>query len=109
MLATGRRAGLEELAERVRLPGAVSASPTVKGSALVGVSSFGAWLAIGAMGGGAVIAATVSWKVVVVVSWPSLTVRVTVVEPVRPGAGERVTERLAPAPPKAMLATGRRV
>src|SRR5262245_5909037 len=49
---------------------------------------------------------TVSWKLVVVVACPSFTAIVMVATPVWLPAGVTVTVRLAPAPPKVMLALG---
>src|ERR1051325_8512546 len=52
MFALGRRAVLEEFAVRTRLAAAVSASPTVKASAPVELSSLMVWLAMLEMVGG---------------------------------------------------------
>lgn len=52
---------------------------------------------------------TVRVKLVPAVRAPSLTVRVMVAEPDWPAAGVTVTVRLAPEPPKTMLAAGTKV
>ncbi len=46
MPETGRSVVLLDATERIRLPAAVSVSPTVKAIAMVAVSSFVVWLAI---------------------------------------------------------------
>ena len=58
---------------------------------------------------GAAKGLTVRVKLVLVLSKPSLTVRVIVAVPVCPLAGVTVTERLAPLPPKTILTLGTRV
>src|SRR5262245_65830436 len=75
----------------------------------VAVSSLVDWSAMAEMVGGVLDAVTVSRKLVGVEVWPSLTATVMVAEPVWLGAGVTVTVRLAPLPPKAMLARGTRV
>ena len=109
MLATGTRVELVVAPVSVRLPAAVSASPTVTASAPVPVSS-GTVCGPSAEIVGAVLGpVTVSRKLVEAVAWLSLTVTVIVAVPVWFGAGVTVTVRLAPVPPKTMLATGTRV
>ena len=58
------------------------------------------------MVGGVLAGFTVNTKSVNAVSVPSLTVIVMVVVPLRPAAGVRTTSRLAPLPPRAILASG---
>src|SRR5437660_520220 len=59
---------------------------------------------------GAVLAvATVSRKLRLAISAPSLTVTVIVAEPVRPEAGVTIRVRFAPESPKRMLLKGTRV
>src|SRR5262245_65770048 len=58
------------------------------------------------MVGGVLLARTVSWKVVLVLAWPSLTVTVIVATPVCVGAGVTVRVRLMPLPPNARFVVG---
>src|SRR5271155_253207 len=51
-------------------------------------------------------ATTLSWKVVLAVALPSLTVTVMLATPLWPAAGVIVTVRLLLAPPKTMLLVG---
>src|SRR5438093_1425980 len=110
MLATGTRVGLEEGPETIRLPAAVCASPTVK--AMGAVAAF--WLMdrsamLEMVGAVFAVALTVNTKVSLAVRLPSLTVTVMLAVPVWLRAGVTVTVRLAPEPPKTMLATGIKV
>ncbi len=108
MLATGTRAVLDDVLVSVRLPAAVSTSPTVKGTAGVGVSSLTVRLAMLEMVGTSFTGVTVRTNSSKALAAPSLTVMRTVVVPDWFGGGVRVTVRLAPEPPKTMLATGTR-
>ena len=63
-LATGTRAVSDEVAGSVRLPAGVSASPTVKATAPVGVSSLMVWSAMLEMVGASLTAVTVSDELV---------------------------------------------
>ena len=84
MPETGSKAVLDEVAERVRLPTAVSVSPTVKLIADVAVSSFMVW-SVSTERVGAVLGALLTVKVKEVLAVPelaSLTVIVTVDIPV---------------------------
>ena len=58
---------------------------------------------------GGVLALTVNTKLVDALRLPSLTAIVIVEVPLPPGAGVMTTFRLAPVPPKVMLAFGTRV
>ena len=58
---------------------------------------------------GGVLAFTVKTKLVEALRVPSLTVTVMVVVPFSPATGVMTTFRLAPVPPKVMLAFGTRV
>ena len=82
MFAAGTSVGFEELAVTVRPPAGVSASPTVKPSAAVAVSSVVVCSATSEIVGGSFTAVTVSTKVSVAVAVPSLTVSVIVAVPV---------------------------
>src|SRR5262249_47213323 len=62
------------------------------------------WLAIVAIVGA--LSLTVSWKIEVVASRPSLTVTLMMLVPNWPAAGVTVTVRFAPLPPNAMPAFG---
>ncbi len=74
MLATGTRAVLEEDLVSVRLPAAVSTSPTVKGTAPVELSSLTVRLAMLEMVGASFTAATVRTNSSKALAVPSLTV-----------------------------------
>ena len=50
--------------------------------------------------GGGLVVVTLSWKIVLRLALPSLTVTVMLAVPLWPAAGVRVTERLLPEPPK---------
>jgi hypothetical protein len=106
MLLNGTRARFEEFLLKVRLPGAVSPSPTVNPSALVAVSSLIVWSAIPLMVGGVFTAFTVNTKVSLALFVPSLTLTVIVAVPIWSAAGVTVTVRLLPLPPKTMLLNG---
>src|SRR5262245_17697803 len=80
-LADGTRVGLDDLPLRVRLAAAVSRAPTVKGSGPTGTPTEVDWLAKLDSVGASLTAMTVSGKLVVTVSRPSLTVTVMVAEP----------------------------
>src|SRR6185295_5598935 len=99
MLFVGTNVGFEEPLLNVKLPAAVSASPTVKLNAAVGVSSLIVWFAMAVIVGGVFTAVTVSKNVSLAVFVPSLTVTVMVAVPVWPVAGVTVTVRLLPLPP----------
>src|ERR1051325_1171021 len=74
IFAFGTRAGLEELAVRIRLVAAVSTSPTVNGMGPIGAFTGVVWLAIGDMTGGSFTALTVTVKVRLIrllLLWPS--------------------------------------
>src|SRR6266571_4966942 len=110
MLAAGTKVGLEEAPETIRLPATVCASPTVKAIGAVAVF----WLVdrsamLEIVGAVFAVALTVSTKLSLAVRLPSLTVTVMVAVPVWLRAGVTVTVRLAPEPPKTMLATGTKV
>src|SRR5438094_820261 len=110
MLATGIRAGLEDVLERTRLPAAVCASPTVKAIGAVGIF----WLVdrsamLEIVGAVLAVALTVNTKLSLAVRLPSLTVTVMVAVSVWLRAGVTVTVRFAREPPKTMLATGIKV
>src|SRR5213596_1719041 len=110
MLATGTKVGLEEVRERIRLPAAGCASPTVKAMGAVAVF----WLMdrsamLEMVGAVFAVALTVSTKLSLAVRLPALTVWAMVDVPVWLRAGVTVPVRLAPEPPKTMLATGTKV
>src|SRR5206468_5492725 len=105
----GTNVGLEESLLKVRLPGAVSASPTVKPSAAVLVSSLIVWSANPVIVGGVFTALTVSPNGSLALLVPSLTVTVIVAVPVCPVRGVTVTVRFVPLPPNTMLLAGTRV
>src|SRR5438552_764626 len=109
MLLFGTRAGLEEVALKLRLPAAVSKSPTVKARAAVEVSSLIVWLAMVEMVGGSLTGLTVRTKLLLRTFTPSLTLTVINVVPTWLVAGVTVTARLVPLPPKTMLALGTNV
>src|SRR5947208_6955575 len=76
MLATGTKVGLEEVSERIRLPAAVCASPTVKGMGAVAVF----WLVdrsamLEMVGAVFAVALTVRTKLSLAVRLPSLAER----------------------------------
>jgi hypothetical protein len=81
MLEFGTSVVLDELPLSVRLPGAVSTSPTVKAMLPVEVSSFVVWSEMSEIVGASFTAFTVSWKVSVAIACPSLTVTVIVAVP----------------------------
>src|SRR5262245_66339806 len=89
MLVLGMRRVLEDVPVTVRLPGAVSASPTVKAMLAVAVSSLVVWLAMGEMVGGGLEAVRVRKKVEGVVAWPEEGVRGIGGEQVRQEVGVR--------------------
>jgi hypothetical protein len=109
MFPSGTSAVLLETPVTVNVPTALSLSPTVNAIAPVGVLSGVDWSLIAEMVGASFTASTVRVKLVEVSSVPSLTVMVIMEVPVTPGAGVTVTVRLAPLPPKLMLATGTKV
>src|SRR5262245_13174226 len=104
--AFGTSVGLDELRRTARRAAAVARSPTVKASGPTGTPTEVDWLARLDRVGASLTAVTVSGKLVVAVSWPSLTVSVIVAEPFWLGAGVTVSVRLAPLPPKAKLVFG---
>src|SRR5262245_61646200 len=106
MLLFGTSVVFDELPVTVRLPAAVSGSPTVNASAPVGVSSLTVWFATAEMVGGSFTAPTVTVNAVAVEVVPSLTVNVMVAVPDWLAAGVTVTVRFAPLPPNTMLAFG---
>ena len=73
---------LLELPLTVKLPGAVSASPTVNGIAPVEVFTTTVWLVMSEIVGGELGGLTVKRKVSFVLFTPSVTVTVTIEEPV---------------------------
>ena len=82
MFASGTSVVFDDARVTVRLPAAVSASPTVKAIGPVAVSSFVVRSAISEMVGAVLAPATVTTtNVSVAVSFPSLTVTVIVVVP----------------------------
>jgi hypothetical protein len=109
ILALGTKAVFELPLVRARLAGAVSASPMLKLSAAVALSSLIIWSGISEMLGGVFAGETVTTNVSDAINTPSLTVTVIVAAPVWPGAGVTVTERLAPVPPKTIFTSGTRV
>src|SRR5213594_1906785 len=106
MFGFGTSVGLDELPLTVKLPAAVSTSPTVKPSAGVVVFIGILWLGRLEIVGASFTALTVSRKLVLVLSEPSLTSTVIVAVPFLFDAGVRVTVRLATLTPKAMFAFG---
>jgi hypothetical protein len=105
-LALGTSVVFDELPDTVRLPAAVSTSPTVNAIAPVAVSSVVPCAAIAVIVGASLTAVTVSRNVVGVVVVPSPTVTVIVDEPAWFAAGVTVTVRLAPLPPNTTFAFG---
>src|SRR3954453_19749678 len=108
MLATGTRPGFDERAGTVRVPAAVSTSPTVKAIAAVAVSSRVVWSVMLEIVGGSLTAVTLRTNTLSAVAAPSLTVRVIVALPNWLSAGVIVAVRLASVPANTMLATGTR-
>src|SRR5262245_65733427 len=106
MFALGTIVVFDAVPDSVRLPAGVSTSSIVTGIGAVGVASFVAWLAIGAIVGGSLTELTVSKNDVDVGVVPSLTVTVIVVVPNWLAAGVMTRFRLAPLPPRAMFAFG---
>ena len=106
MAAFGTRFWSDEVAEIVRLPDAVSASPMLKAKGEVGVSRLVVCARIGVMVGASFTAVTVTVKVRLAEAMPSLTVTVTSAEPLWFAAGVTVTVRLAPEPPNVTFAFG---
>src|SRR5438093_3806512 len=110
MLPLGIKAEWEDVPTRVKALAGVSASPTTKGIAVVGVSSLIVWSVIVVIVGGVFGAElTVSRNDVLAFDCPSLTVSVILLVPVWPAAGVTVTVRLDPLPPKTMFALGTKV
>ena len=105
-LFVGTNEESDELTLRVRLPEAVSTSPTVKGIAPVAVSSLTDRSAMSLMVGRSFSELTVRVNMSLTAFVPSLTVIVMVVVPNWFVAGVMVTVRLAPLPPKVMFALG---
>jgi hypothetical protein len=97
---------LSELPLTVRLPAAVSASPTVKPTGPTATPAVVTWFAIPVIVGASFTAFTVRPKLVGVLRPPSLTVIVIVAVPLWFAAGVTLTDRFAPLPPNAMLAFG---
>jgi hypothetical protein len=111
MFAVGTSVLDDEVAERLRLVGVVSASPIVNGIAAVAWPDIAVWGAIAEIVG-AVFGAgawTVKVNALFAVFVPSLTVTVIVAVPDLPAAGVTVTVRLAPLPPNTMFAVGTKV
>ena len=81
MFSLGTKVVFDEEAITVRLAAGVSASPTVKAIAGVGTSSLVVWSAMSEMVGGSFTALTVSTKMSLAVSDPSLTATVIVAVP----------------------------
>src|SRR5436190_19371152 len=90
MFAFGTRLVFEELAERVKFPAGVSASPTVNAIAPVGVSSQVDWLVTLEIDGGVLLPMTDKIPVVLVEVCPSGFVIVTVRAP--PGAPPEIVK-----------------
>ena len=107
MFATGTMDGLDDAADTVKLATAVSLSPTVKAMASVLVAASTDWSAIALIVGAVFGAVTVTTNESdAVAPWPSISVTVTVEEPVWPTTGVIVMVRVPPLPPKTTLATG---
>ena len=106
MFALGTSVVLEELPLTVKLPDAVSASPTVNAIAAVAVFMVVLWLGMLEIVGASFTAFTVTKKLVLLLSCPSLTVTVIVAEPFWLVAGVTVTVRFAPLPPNTTFALG---
>src|SRR5437588_166769 len=107
MLLTGTSVGLDDVALSTRLLAAVSASPMVKLSGPVDVSSAVVWSAMFDIVGGELLAGvTVSRKVSLAVDEPSFTVTVIVAEPNWLLTGVTEIVRFAPEPPKTMPLLG---
>jgi hypothetical protein len=106
MFAFGTSVVLLELPLTVKVPAAVSKSPTVNEMALVVVFMLVEVFAISLMVGASLTAVTVKTKVSVAVNVPSLTVTVIVAVPFWLAAGVIVTVRFAPVPPNTMFAFG---
>ena len=81
MFALGTSAVFEDVPPTVKLPAAVSTSPTPKGNAPVASSSSMLRLTISEIVGGSFTGVTVSTNVSLAVSAPSLTVTVMVAVP----------------------------
>src|SRR6266853_1946674 len=96
---------LEEIALRDRLVTGVSASPIVKASGPVEVSSSMTRSLSGVMVGSSLTGYTVRLKLVLVINpLPSVTVRVMVTAPFALVSGRMVSVRLELLPPRVMLA-----
>src|SRR5438132_389758 len=108
MLAAGTSVGLEELAIKFKELAGVSASPIVKATA-TGVSSSVTWLATLEIVGRSFTEVTFNTKLALEVVAPSLTVSVIKALPNWLAAGVMVAVRLAPLPPKTILANGTKV
>lgn len=96
----GTRLRLEEVAETVRNPVEVSASPTVKAIAPVLVLPTMDRFAMSPIVGAVFSVVTVKVNAVLAESAPSLTVAVIVAVPLWPAAGVTVRVREAPLPPR---------
>ena len=108
MFPFGTSVGLDELPLNVKLPAAVSTSPTVKPIGPAAVPTAVLWSAIFDMVGGSFTALTVNTKLALALNCPSLTVTVIVAVAFWLGAGLTVTVRFAPEPPKTMFPFGTR-
>jgi hypothetical protein len=100
MFPAGTNVRLDDVAETVRNPVEVSASPTVKAIAPVVVLPTIERLAMSPIVGAVFNAVTVRVKAVLAESEPSLTVAVIVAVPLWPAAGVTVKVREAPLPPR---------
>src|ERR1043166_4765049 len=103
MALVGTSAGLLVAWLNVRLPGAVSASSTVKLKGPVEVYSLIVWLAMPVITGGVFRALTVKSNLALALLTPSLTKTVIVATPGGFVAAVTVTVRLLPLPPNTIL------
>src|SRR6266498_571463 len=105
MLPLGTSVGLDELPLNVKLPAAVSTSPTVKPIGPTAVPAAVLWSAMFEIVGGSFTAFTVNTKLSLALNCPSLTVTVIVAVPFWLSVGLTVTVRFAPEPPNPMSPT----
>src|SRR5262245_2605508 len=96
---------LEEALLKVSLLNGVSMSAIVNRRGPVESPGLRIWFGMLVIVGGSFTALTVRTKLVLVLSDPSLTVRVIIAVPFSFGDGFTVTVRFAPLPPKTMLCT----
>src|SRR6266516_4115978 len=106
MFPSGTSVGLDEIPLNIKLPAAVSASPTVNPIGPTAAPAAVLWFAMLEMVGVSFIAFTVNTKLSLALNCPSLTVTVIVAVPLWFDAGLTVTVRFAPEPPKPMLPFG---